>query len=278
MMDVQTNKENHLGGINSFFSASQKYKVSGDGTLLAQKPKAQDMACMICGTQLVYDTIAHEHTCYYCGAHEVSPIFCPEGHFICDSCHSKDAIAFLERLAAHDKSTDPITVVHKALTHPSFKFHGPEHHSLVPAAILIAMKNRGIPKVDGSAITTETILEGIKRGARIPGGFCGYAGTCGACVGAGVAVALFVGSTPTRGPERKIAHSATTNALYLSQDGLTRCCKRASYYGLSAAINLLKEDYDIDLGPAPQIHSCKYSERNRDCEETDCPYFDSSHE
>jgi hypothetical protein len=233
---------------------------------------------MICGTKLVYDSTAHNHVCFYCGAQEVSPIYCPEGHFICDSCHSKNAIAFLELLAAHDKSTNPMDVVDKALTHPSFMFHGPEHHSLVPAAILIAMKNRGIPKTDGSPITTEIILEGIKRGAKIPGGFCGYAGTCGACVGAGVAVALFVGSTPTRGPERKIAHSATTNALYLSQDGLTRCCKRASYYGLSAAINLLKEEYDIDLGPAPKIHSCKYSERNRDCEESDCPYFAPSGE
>jgi len=178
-----------MRGINIFFSLLQSFEVTGDDSSLTQKPTPHDMACMICGTQLVYDKTANDRVCYYCGAHEASPIFCPEGHFICDNCHSKDAIAFLELLAAHDKSTDPIDVVHKALTHPSFKFHGPEHHSLVPAAILIAMKNRGIPKIDGSPITTEIILEGIKRGARIPGGFCGYAGTCGACVGAGVAVA-----------------------------------------------------------------------------------------
>jgi hypothetical protein len=232
-----------------------------------------DMACMICGTELVYDKTARDQVCYYCGSHELSAISCPEGHFICDSCHSKDALAFLERLAEVERSKSPIDVAHKALMHPSFKFHGPEHHSLVPAAILIAMKNQGIPKQDGEPVTKETILEGIKRGAKIPGGFCGYAGTCGACVGAGVAVALFIGSTPTRGPERKIAHAATYRALGSSQDGLTRCCKRATYYGLSAAINLLREEYGIDLGPVPEIHSCQYSDRNRDCEESDCPYF-----
>jgi hypothetical protein len=242
------------GDINNLFSLTGTRRVSGVTLQLTDRQTDYDTACMICGTQLVYDNTAHEQVCYYCGAKEISPIYCPEGHFICD----------------------PMDVVHKALTHPSFKFHGPEHHSLVPAAILIAMKNRGIPKTDGSPITTEIILEGIKRGARIPGGFCGYAGTCGACVGAGVAVALFVGSTPTRGPERKLAHCATTRALILSQDGLTRCCKRATYYGLSTAINLLREEYDIDLGPVPQIHSCKYSDRNRDCEEEDCPYFATS--
>jgi hypothetical protein len=242
---------------------------------LENEQAEHDMACMICGTELIYDKTARDQVCYYCGSHELSAISCPAGHFICDVCHSKDALTFLEHLADVDHSTSPIDVAHRALTHPSFKFHGPEHHSLVPAAILIAMKNRGIPKKDGEPVTEEIILEGIRRGSKIPGGFCGYAGTCGACVGAGVAVALFIGSTPTRGPERKVAHEATWRALGSSQDGLTRCCKRATYYGLSSAINLLKEEYGVDLGPAPELHSCQFSDRNRDCEESDCPYYAS---
>ncbi|TFG95039.1 hypothetical protein E4H12_14090 [Candidatus Thorarchaeota archaeon] len=164
-------------------------------------------------------------------------------------------------------------LVDKALVHPSFKFHGPEHHSLVPAAILIAMKNRGIPKKDGSQVTRENILDGIKRGSKIPGGFCGYAGACGGCIGAGVAVALYVGSTPTKGAERKFAHAATADALNRSLDGLRRCCKRATYYGITATMELLVKDFDIDLGEIPKIASCKYSERNRDCEHEDCVYF-----
>jgi hypothetical protein len=135
------------------------------------------------------------------------------------------------------------------------------------------MKNRGIPANDGTPITFETILEGIRRGSKIPGGFCGYAGNCGGCVGAGVVVALFVGSTPTKGAERKYAHAATTDALFLSMDGLRRCCKRATYYGITAAMKLLKKDFGIDLGEVPEIGSCKYSEKNRDCEEEDCIYY-----
>jgi hypothetical protein len=228
---------------------------------------------MICGTELIYDKTARDQVCYYCGSHETSAIFCPEGHFVCDNCHSMDALTFLEHLADIDTSISPIEVANKAMTHPSFKFHGPEHHSLVPAAVLIAMKNRGMTKVDGEPITEITILEGIRRGSKIPGGWCGYAGACGACIGAGVAVALFIGSTPTRGRERTISHAATCRALVSNQDNLIRCCKRATYYGLSAAINLLKEEYRIDLGPVPEPHSCQFSEKNRDCEKEDCPYY-----
>jgi hypothetical protein len=228
---------------------------------------------MVCGTELVYDKSEMEQVCVYCGQKESSPIYCPNGHFVCDTCHSSDAIEFLERLAEVEVSTDPMAISDKALSHPSFKFHGPEHHSLVPAAVLTAMKNRKISRPDGSPITTEVILEGIRRGAKIPGGFCGYAGTCGACVGAGVTTALFIGSTPTKGPERTMAHKATTTALYLSQDGLRRCCKRATYYGLKAALDLLREEYDIDLGEPPELKSCKYSAKSRDCEEESCPFY-----
>jgi len=184
-----------------------------------------------------------------------------------------DALTFLEFIADTDTSISPLELANKAMTHSSFKFHGPEHHSLVPAAILIAMKNRGITKIDGESVTERTILEGIRRGSKIPGGFCGYAGACGACIGAGVAVALFIGSTPTRGRERTLSHEATCKALTSNQDDLIRCCKRATYYGLSAAMNLLKNEFGIDLGPIPEPHSCQFSERNRDCAKLDCQYY-----
>jgi hypothetical protein len=233
----------------------------------------ENLDCMVCGTKLVYSTGEKENICIYCGGIESSPIYCPNGHFVCDTCHSRDARAFLEKLVDIEKSTDPMEIVDRALSHPSFKFHGPEHHSLIPAAVLIAMKNRGISRTDGSPITKEVVLEGISRGAKIPGGFCGYAGTCGACVGAGVTVALFVGSTPTKGPERTVSHKATSTALYMSQDGLRRCCKRATYYGMKAALDILRNEYDIDLGEPPEPKSCKYSVKSRDCQEELCPFY-----
>jgi hypothetical protein len=195
------------------------------------------------------------------------------GHFVCDTCHSADALTLLEKMAESDESIESKEIVESAFIHPSFSFHGPEHHSLVPAAILISLKNRNFGRPDGELITVETIKEGINRGSKIPGGFCGYAGTCGACVGAGVAIALFLGSTPTKAHEKNKAHEATTKALTSSQDGLIRCCKRATFYGISAAMSILKEEYDIDLGPIPGKGSCKNYNRNRDCAKKKCYFF-----
>lgn len=240
---------------------------------MVERESLHDSACMVCGAELIYGIASQLQVCTFCSTLTSSAITCPNGHFVCDDCHSRDSLALLEKLAEVDESTDPLRVVQKALLHPSFKFHGPEHHSLVPAAILIAMKNRGITRPDGSPITSDTILEGIRRGARIPGGFCGYAGTCGACVGAGVAVALYLGSTPTKGPERRSAHKATTDALSLSQDGLKRCCKRATYFGVTSAMNMLRDEFGVDLGNPPEMQSCEYFSRNKDCEQELCPYY-----
>ncbi len=227
---------------------------------------------MICGQTLVYGDNANEQLCTYCGIEEPAPISCPNGHYVCDSCHSSDALEFLRKMGEREDLTDPVDIINLAYSHPSFNFHGPEHHSLVPAAILLSLKNKKIEKPKGGVVSLEDILEGIRRGSKIPGGFCGYAGTCGACVGAGVAIAVFLGSTPKTPEERELAHRATQRGINLVQDHLVRCCKRSTFYGVTAAIEILRE-VGIDLGQSPPHNSCKQWEKNRDCERERCVYF-----
>ncbi len=230
---------------------------------------------MVCGETLIYSDKGSEHICDYCGLEFTSTVYCPKGHFICDECHSTDALDLLRRMAEGDNSTSPRDLLEAAFKHSSFTFHGPEHHSLVPAALLIAMKNLGVQRPNGETVTSGMVLEGIRRGSQIPGGFCGTAGNCGACVGAGIAVALFLGSTPKKGPERMSAHRATIVALEKVTDGLVRCCKRSSLYGIAAAIEILKNEHNVDLGPEPSPGSCENWERNRDCAREACIYFPS---
>jgi len=234
---------------------------------------AHGFACMVCGSKLTYGEKAVQQECYYCNKITISPISCPSGHFVCDSCHSSDALDLLRTMAEDSDMKDPREIVEAAFSHPSFKFHGPEHHSLVPAAILLAMKNQGVPKIDGEEITSQDILEGIRRGSKIPGGFCGYAGSCGACVGAGIAVAIFLTSTPTKGPERSSAHSVTIDAMGRVQDELIRCCKRSTLYGIAAAMDYLEKQHDIHLGEIPQPKSCTNWERNQDCATEECIFY-----
>ena len=135
-----------------------------------------DYACMVCGTTLIYGESDQKLVCDYCGKEVFSQIHCPKEHFVCDECHSADALSFLDRMAESETSIEPREIVETAFRHPSFSFHGPEHHALVPAAILIAMKNRGYSKSKGEPVTEVTVREGIRRGSKIPGGFCGSAG------------------------------------------------------------------------------------------------------
>ncbi|MFW9863506.1 MAG: DUF5714 domain-containing protein [Candidatus Thorarchaeota archaeon] len=240
---------------------------------MTDKSATHDFACMICGETLVYSDKGSEHICDYCGLDFISTIYCPKGHFICDECHSANALELLRRMAEGEKSSNPRKILEEAFNHSSFTFHGPEHHSLVPAALLIAMKNRGIARPNGENVTLKMILEGIRRGSKIPGGFCGTAGNCGACVGAGIAIALFLGSTLTKGPERLSAHRATIAALERVTDGLIRCCKRSSLYGIGAAIEILRKNHGVDLGPEPEVGSCENWKRNRDCARDACVFF-----
>jgi hypothetical protein len=56
----------------------------------------------------------------------------------------------------------------------------------------------------------ETVL---KRSSKVPGGWCGYYGACGAAVGVGIAVSALTGATPLKGQERSLALAATAFAL-----------------------------------------------------------------
>lgn len=237
------------------------------------KEDSHGFACMVCGGTLIYSDKATEQICDYCGQRTKSTIYCPSGHFVCDACHSGDAIELLNRMADSNDRINPVDIVEEAYLHHAFKFHGPEHHSLVPAAILIALKNLAVTRPNGETLTTEMVREGIRRGAKIPGGFCGTAGNCGACVGAGIAIAVFLGSTPTKGPERKASILTTIAALEMVTDGLIRCCKRSTFHGITAAIRVLRTEFKVDIGPEPAPKSCKNSHLNRDCAKQECVFF-----
>jgi hypothetical protein len=56
-------------------------------------------------------------------------------------------------------------------------------------------------------------------------------------------------------------------------DGLARCCKRSSLHGIAAAIEVLRDEHGVDLGPTPSEGSCENWERNRDCAKEECFYY-----
>lgn len=224
--------------------------------------------CGICGSPLVYGTEEILRKCVYCGKEYPSPICCPEGHYVCDSCHGAEALDTLRQVLATATSTCPGDIMELVMSHPSVPMHGPEHHAMVPAVIVAAVRNAGYPVPEGA------IEKAITRGSKVPGGWCGSHGACGSAIGVGIAISVLTEATPVKGRQRTLANEATQLALSRMLDEYPRCCKRAGRLALEAAVDFLRDKLDIKLDAGDNIR-CNYSERNRECVKEQCPYYPS---
>jgi hypothetical protein len=226
--------------------------------------------CAICGKPLDYRTDPVDVSCTFCGGASSALIVCPAGHFVCDACHGRAAVEALGELVERSSSKDPMEILELALAHPALPMHGPEHHAIVPAVLVAAVRNAGHP------VPADVVQRALERGGRIPGGWCGFYGDCGAAVGAGVAVALVTGSTPLLGKRRSLAMGATAEALARMVDDQPRCCKRAARTAVAAAAEYIEDKLGIKLESSGQTPKCRHSGRNRECPRERCPYFDDT--
>jgi len=228
---------------------------------------ASPVDCGICARPLVYSADPAVLTCGLCGKEETTLIYCPAGHFVCDRCHQSGAMDVVRRVLAAEASPDPAELLERLMTHPALPMHGPEHHAIVAGVLVAAARNGGFAVQDGA------VAAALDRGAKVPGGWCGYYGACGAAVGAGVAVSVLTSATPLKGPQRSLAIGATAFALERMVDDQPRCCKRASRVAVAAASEYLGERLGVRL-PAGRRVSCAHSDRNAQCARAACPYFD----
>jgi hypothetical protein len=222
--------------------------------------------CGVCGKPLVYGTQEVLRRCDFCGKEFPALIYCADGHYVCDLCHSRGALDILRDVLNSTTAADPADILETVMSHPSVPMHGPEHHAMVPAIIVAAVKNAGYPVPEGA------VEKALERGSKVPGGWCGFYGACGGGIGVGIAVSVLTGATPLTGQTRALANEATAFALGKMVDGGARCCKRASRKALEAAVAFLKTRMDIDLKINRDI-KCRYVGRNRECIHEACPYY-----
>jgi uncharacterized protein len=229
-----------------------------------QNDKYIRSGCMICGEPLVYTGEATTKSCDICGEIFQSKVSCVNGHYVCDNCHRGDALDHMEALLIKSTETNPILLADLVFHLPTMKMHGPEHHSMVPAVLETAHQNLLGIRDKGK------IRETISRGKDIKGGSCGFHGTCGACVGTGIAESVFLGAKPSSKEERGSAMRATGNALLaISKFGGPLCCKRDSI----ASIENYMTNSDRFAEVEPAAYICSFSKYNKGCLTKDCPYF-----
>ena len=222
--------------------------------------------CGVCGRPLVYSTEPKTLACALCGKTASSLIYCPAGHYVCDACHSRSAIEVLRQVLGATTSSDPMAILEQVMAHPAVPMHGPEHHVIVPAVLVAAVRSAGYPVPEGA------VEKAIDRGGGVPGGWCGSHGDCGAAVGVGLAVSVIMGATPLTGKPRTLALGATALALSRMLDEQPRCCKRASRRAMLAAVDYLRERLGISL-PVAEPPRCVYVARNAECARQQCPFF-----
>lgn len=223
--------------------------------------------CMLCGNRIVHSCQAVTAKCHYCGVEEEAYSQCKDGHYVCNTCHSQDALKVIESICLNTSLQNPVILAEKIMEHPSVHMHGPEHHALVPAALITAYQNYTGKRKE------EEILEAIKRGSKVPGGYCGIYGACGAGIGVGIAVSILLGATPFTPAERSHANWATSSTLRCIADaGGARCCKKATRISLRKGVAYLSDVFGLLWNEKLNMAvNCTYTSLNKECD-LNCEY------
>lgn len=222
--------------------------------------------CLICGEELEYLNEAVSMECEICHKKVPGKTRCKNGHFVCDACHSS-GVDQIFSLCLCETEKNPLHILEKMMSMDFCHMHGPEHHVMVGSSLLTAYKNAG-----GDIDLMEALKKMYQRGSEVPGGICGFWGSCGAGISTGIYISIVTGSTPLEKDPWKYSNRMTASALgTISRHGGPRCCKRDSYLAVKEAIRFTKEVLNVELEDSPV--QCTRSKINQQCLGKECPFF-----
>lgn len=223
--------------------------------------------CMVCSKPLEYLTSSVKAVCQYCGKEGDAYIICPDMHYVCDDCHLEPCVEVITNAALAADSKDPIEIAEHLMSLEKISMIGPEHHPIVAASLLTALKNS-----NKLGITEEKIKEGIKRAKKLPSGYID--GCCTAAMCVGVAVVVITNATCMSDRERSLAHRAAARALEaIALEGGPRCCKSSVRAAIYEAVGFLNEFFDAELNAKRMEKACTYSKKHDYCKKARCRFF-----
>lgn len=225
--------------------------------------------CLICKAPLEYLNEDIQMECCICHKKEMSKTRCINGHYVCNECHTK-GIDEVVGLCLKEDSCNPLQIISRMMDMQFCHMHGPEHHIMVGCALLTAYRNSG-----GQIDLTASLKEMISRGSKVPGGACGFWGTCGAAVSTGMFISIITGSTPLAKEAWGQSNLMTSRSLLrLGEIGGPRCCKRNSYLSILTAIEYAEEITGIRMEKSDII--CRHTSSNSQCIGQRCPFHPSN--
>ena len=225
--------------------------------------------CLICGLELTYLSADGKLRCEYCGKTFDADVCCINNHYICDRCHSLEPNGLIEQYCRTTQLKDPHRIAITLMKNPLINMHGPEHHFLVPAALLAAWYN----KHKNTVLKDAAIITARRRAEDLKGGVCGSLGACGAAIGTGIFISLITGATPLSREEWRLANLMTSESLkVIAENGGPRCCKRNSFLAIDAVISYLKTHFATELAVDNKI-ICEFAILNPECLGEECCYY-----
>ena len=224
--------------------------------------------CILCKAPLKYLDSPKGMRCEICGKSFEGHAVCENGHYVCDACHASPAEGVVRSVVLNSSSKNPVDIADEIMASSFVHMHGPEHHFIVGASLLCAFCN-----TYGGVDLENALNAVISRGKKVPGGFCGMAGCCGAAVSAGIFLSVILKATPMSKEEWALSNRMTSRCLEaVSRLGGPRCCKRDSYTTILAAAEFLREELGKPLGVSDEI-LCSHFGDNAECLKVECPYF-----
>ena len=221
--------------------------------------------CLICGAPLEYLQEEVLMECVLCHKKERALTRCVNGHYVCDECHTQGLDALLS-VCLKETSKDPVEIIEKLMAQPFCHMHGPEHHTMVGAALLTAYRNAG-----GDVDLESALPAMMQRGRQIPGGVCGFWGACGAGISSGIFVSIITGATPLATETWGLSNKMTSKSLAaIGEVGGPRCCKRDSYLAILSAVDFVKEHFGVEMETHKVV--CSRCGQNNQCIGARCPF------
>ena len=162
-------------------------------------------------------------------------------------------------------------LVFRLLRSPRLPMHCPQHHYLIPAAMLMAAR-----KVQAGSLEElrDDLTEAMMRAKNVLPAFCGSCGSCGTAVGLGIYTSILLNADQYSIHSWALVNRIAGECLLkIAEIDRPRCCKRNSYIALQVGEQFSKEVLGLDLGTSENIQYSFYKKNASECKKQDCPFY-----
>ena len=225
--------------------------------------------CGVCGQELTYLEEGRPFTCSLCGRSEVGNVYCPGGHYLCESCHGAGIRALLPQLLHDSQTTSPRELAEELLALPQLPMLGCEHALIAAGSLMIALKNRG-----DLGVTERHVTEALQRTERQAiSAYCGLSGVCGVVPALGACYSVLVGAQCGKGPETRATMELVSRlASVTAEEAEPGCCKAFVRSCLAETESFLQERLGIPTSE-PKTIICRDADRHpHGCRGPACDY------